>query len=99
MTERELFALLQDPSMPVRSVGIVNRSDPHAPRWDLAGEFEVWIGVGPSKADAGGEPLTLDGEPWCFDTLSIAYDYVRQAGYRGTVEVDDAPRSPAAIIV
>jgi hypothetical protein len=68
----------------VRSIGIVRR----------CGVWEVWVRVGQTLAESSSEPIrtTQDGRrQW--DTFDAAYAFVRDRGYRGTVEVDDAIES------
>lgn len=65
----------------VRSIGIVRRC-----AW-----WEVWVRVGQTLAESSSEPIhTAPGGVRQWATFEAAYTCVRDQGYRGTVEVDDA---------
>jgi len=52
--------------------------------------WQVWVGVGPSRADASGEPiLGRSGEVRTWADLARAYEFIRGCGWRGKVEVDE----------
>jgi hypothetical protein len=57
------------------------------------GDFwTVWVGVGPSRAEAGGEPIRgRSGEVRTWADMVRAYEFIRAAGFVGKVEVDEAP--------
>ena len=68
----------------VRSIGIVHRGA----RW------EVWVRVGKTLAESASAPIhTTGGDLRQWSTFDAAYGFVREQGYRGTVEVDDASES------
>ena len=68
----------------VRSIGIVHRCE----------LWEVWVHVGQTLAESSPEPIhTTRGELRQWSTFDAAYAFVRERGYRGTVEVDDAIES------
>ena len=68
----------------VRSIGILRR----------CGWWEVWVRVGQTKAQSAAEPIhRTPGGMHQWATFEAAYDFVRDQGYRGTVEVDDAIES------
>lgn len=68
----------------VRSIGIVRR----------CGLWEVWVRVGQTLAESSSEPIqTTPGGTRQWVTFEAAYVFVRDQGYRGTVEVDDAIES------
>lgn len=65
----------------VRSVGIVHRGE----------QWEVWVRVGQTLAESTSHPIhTTSGERHQWSSIDAAYAFVRNQGYRGTVEVDDA---------
>jgi hypothetical protein len=65
----------------VRSIGIVRRC-----AW-----WEVWVRVGQTLAESSSEPIhTAPGGVRQWAAFEAAYTFVRDQGYRGTVEVDDA---------
>jgi hypothetical protein len=65
----------------VRSVGIVHRGE----------QWEVWVRVGQTLAESASHPIhTTPGERHHWSSIDAAYAFVRNQGYRGTVEVDDA---------
>jgi len=68
----------------VRCIGIVHRRA----RW------EVWVRVGKTLAESASAPIhTTGGDLRQWSTFDAAYGFVREQGYRGTVEVDDASES------
>ena len=65
----------------VRGVGIVHR----------CAHWEVWVRVGETLAESRSHPIhTTPGERHQWSSIDAAYTFVRNQGYRGTVEVDDA---------
>ncbi len=65
----------------VRGVGIVHRGE----------QWEVWVRVGQTLAESTSHPIhTAPGERHHWSSIDAAYAFVRNQGYRGTVEVDDA---------
>ena len=74
------FAALLDAGA-VRSIGILRR----------CGSWEVWVRVGQTLAESSSEPIhTAPGGVRQWAAFEAAYTFVRDQGYRGTVEVDDA---------
>lgn len=65
----------------VRSAAVVQRR---------AGHWEVWAHCGPTLADASSDRVCPAPNVLDFFSLEGAYGFIRQAGYRGTVEVDDS---------
>lgn len=54
--------------------------------------WQVWVGVGPSRGEASGEPIRgRSGEIRTWADLVRAYEFIRGCGWRGKVEVDEAP--------
>jgi hypothetical protein len=77
-----LAALLR--ASAVRSIGIVHRCE----------LWEVWVRVGQTLAESSSEPIHHTGGEMCqWASFEAAYAFVRDQGYRGTVEVDDAMES------
>ena len=79
LTTPHLQALLR--ANAVRRIAIVQRR----------GLFEIWVHAGPSLAESGSEALfTTRGDLRQWSSLGAAYRFIREQGYIGTVEVDDA---------
>jgi hypothetical protein len=54
--------------------------------------WTVWVGVGPNRQDASGEPIRgRSGEVRTWADMVRAYEFIRAAGFVGKVEVDEAP--------
>ena len=52
--------------------------------------WTVWVGVGPNREDASGEPIRgRSGEVRTWADMVRAYDFIRGAGFKGRVEVDE----------
>jgi hypothetical protein len=53
--------------------------------------WSVWVGVGPSRSEASGEPIRgRSGEVRTWADMVRAYEFIRSAGFVGKVEVDEA---------
>ena len=58
--------------------------------------WTVWVGVGPTREDASGEPITATkGQVREWADMVRAYEFIRAAGFKGRVEVDELDQEPA----